>query len=70
MLKDRFEPIDPESLSLKAEDLSCKNDVLVGLDDDVPMAEAPDQVGDEAPTWKSRIAQVLPVVKALKDPEK
>jgi hypothetical protein len=70
MLKDRFEPIDPDSLSLKAEDLSCKNDVLVGLDDDVPMVQATEEVCEETPTWKSRIAQVLPVVKALKDTDK
>ncbi len=70
MLKDRFEPIDPDSLSLKAEDLSCKNDVLVGLEDDEDLTMSQEDQGDAAPTWKLRIAQVLPVVKALTQNDK
>ncbi len=70
MLKDRFEPIDPDSLSLKAEDLSCKNDVLVGLEEDEELTPAPDDQDDATPSWKLRIAQVLPVVKGLKHNDK
>jgi hypothetical protein len=50
--------------------LSCKNDALVGLEEDEELTLAQDDQDDATPTWKLRIAQVLPVVKGLTQNDK
>lgn len=84
MLTERFEPIDAEGLSQKAESLTSQNDDLVVswiatvfATDAVSAVYAGgrccsdgDDQSDAATSWTSRLGQALPMLKVLENFQK